>query len=171
MSTGCVPLLKAAPEPEQIADRLDGGGWRGLELCLAAKHVASDEALDEAIRVSSGLGVALTAEAPVGWPSGAFVRVDRLDEEARAGIDRSARFAAEIGSPVLTIHLFVPLAPDEFRADLPLGEAAVEEFLRYYADLDYRTIGEVLEIETGTVSATLAAAHNSLRDAIEGVRT
>jgi len=84
MSTGCVPLLKAAPEPEQIADRLDGGGWRGLELCLAAKHVASDEALDEAIRVSSGLGVALTAEAPVGWPSGAFVRVDRLDEETLA---------------------------------------------------------------------------------------
>ena len=30
-----VPLLKAAPEREQIADRLDGGDWRGLELCLA----------------------------------------------------------------------------------------------------------------------------------------
>ena len=44
-------------------------------------------------------------------------------------------------------------------------------FLRYYADLDYRTIGEVLEIETGTVSATLAAAHRSLRDAIEGVKS
>jgi RNA polymerase sigma-70 factor (ECF subfamily) len=44
-------------------------------------------------------------------------------------------------------------------------------FLRYYADLDYRTIGNVLDIETGTVSATLAAAHKSLRDAIEGVRS
>jgi RNA polymerase sigma-70 factor (ECF subfamily) len=44
-------------------------------------------------------------------------------------------------------------------------------FLRYYADLDYRTIGEVLEIETGTVSATLAAAHRTLREAIEGVRS
>jgi RNA polymerase sigma-70 factor (ECF subfamily) len=44
-------------------------------------------------------------------------------------------------------------------------------FLRYYADLDYRTIGDVLEIETGTVSATLAAAHASLRGAIEGVRS
>jgi RNA polymerase sigma-70 factor (ECF subfamily) len=43
-------------------------------------------------------------------------------------------------------------------------------FLRYYADLDYRTIGEVLEIEMGTVSATLAAAHRSLREAIEGVK-
>jgi RNA polymerase sigma-70 factor (ECF subfamily) len=42
-------------------------------------------------------------------------------------------------------------------------------FLRYYADLDYRAIGEVLGIETGTVSATLAAAHQTLRTAIEGV--
>lgn len=42
-------------------------------------------------------------------------------------------------------------------------------FLRYYADLDYRTIGQVLGIETGTVSATLAAAHERLREAIEGV--
>ncbi len=45
MSTGCVPLLKAAPEREQIADRLDGGDWRGIELCLAGKHVASDAAV------------------------------------------------------------------------------------------------------------------------------
>ena len=134
MSTGCVPLLKAAPEPRQVAERLDGSGWRGLEFCLAGTHVASDAAVEEAIGVASGLGVAVTAEAPVSWPSGAFVRVDRLDEEARVGIDRSARFAAEIGSTVLTIHLFVPLSPAEFRAVGPIDERAVEEFLRYYAD-------------------------------------
>lgn len=45
----------------------------------------------------------------------------------------------------------------------------VAVFLRYYADLDYRTIGQVLGVETGTVSATLAAAHQTLRTAIEGV--
>jgi RNA polymerase sigma factor (sigma-70 family) len=36
-------------------------------------------------------------------------------------------------------------------------------FLRYYADLDYRGIAEALEIEVGTVSATLNAAHERLR--------
>lgn len=41
-------------------------------------------------------------------------------------------------------------------------------FLRYYADLDYRTIAAVLGIEIGTVSATLASAHQSLRSAMEG---
>jgi RNA polymerase sigma-70 factor (ECF subfamily) len=36
-------------------------------------------------------------------------------------------------------------------------------FLRYYADLDYRSIAAALGIEVGTVSATLSAAHASLR--------
>lgn len=42
-------------------------------------------------------------------------------------------------------------------------------FLRYYADLDYRTIAAVLEIEIGTVSATLAAAHRSIRSSLKEV--
>ncbi len=36
-------------------------------------------------------------------------------------------------------------------------------FLRYYVGLDYRAIGEAMEIEVGTVSATLASAHATLR--------
>jgi RNA polymerase sigma-70 factor (ECF subfamily) len=36
-------------------------------------------------------------------------------------------------------------------------------FLRYYADLDYRSIAVALGVEVGTVSATLSAAHASLR--------
>lgn len=40
-------------------------------------------------------------------------------------------------------------------------------FLRYFADLDYRTIARVLDIEPGTVSATLSAAHQTLRKRLE----
>jgi DNA-directed RNA polymerase specialized sigma24 family protein len=36
-------------------------------------------------------------------------------------------------------------------------------FLRYYADLDYRSIGRVLGIRSGTVGATLNAAHARIR--------
>jgi RNA polymerase sigma factor (sigma-70 family) len=36
-------------------------------------------------------------------------------------------------------------------------------FLRYFADLDYRSIATALEVEVGTVSATLATAHAALR--------
>jgi RNA polymerase sigma-70 factor (ECF subfamily) len=42
-------------------------------------------------------------------------------------------------------------------------------FLRYYADLDYRQIAIALDIAVGTVSATLNAAHQTLRKTIEEV--
>ena len=44
-------------------------------------------------------------------------------------------------------------------------------FLRCYADLDYVAIGEALGIRTGTVAATLNAAHTALRSRLEEVRT
>jgi len=139
MSTGSatIPLLKAAARAEQVAERLAGGPWRGLELALMPADVASDaaarRAADEVRRGLDGRPAVLTAEAPVAWPSGAFVRVDRLDDEARAGIARSADVAARIGAPVLTIHLFIPQTPAEFRAADPVDERAVAAFLEAFA--------------------------------------
>ena len=40
-------------------------------------------------------------------------------------------------------------------------------FLRYFADLDYRSIATALDVEVGTVSATLATAHAALRRSYE----
>jgi RNA polymerase sigma factor (sigma-70 family) len=42
-------------------------------------------------------------------------------------------------------------------------------FLRYRADLDYRSIALVLGVEVGTVSATLHAAHGTLKRLLEEV--
>ena len=59
--------------------------------------------------------------------------------------------------------------------DLHVRLAALPErqrlvvFLRYFADLDYREIAETLDIRVGTVSATLHAAHTSLRTALTEV--
>src|SRR3989440_5706603 len=138
MSTGSrtIPQLKSAPEPDQLADRLDGGDWQGIEIALMPKEGADGAARArgaEAARTAAA-GVVVPAEAPVAWPSGAFVRVDRLDEEARAGVEGSPEFAARVGSPVLTIHLFIPLSPDEFGASGAVDAAAVEEFLGFYAE-------------------------------------
>ena len=44
-------------------------------------------------------------------------------------------------------------------------------FLRYYADLDYRSIAQALDVEVGTVSATLSAAHSALRRQLREVET
>ena len=73
-----IPLLKAAPEADQLARPPRRRPWRGLELGLNTPHVASEAALARAIEVARarhrGLGMAVTAEAPLAWPSGAFVR-------------------------------------------------------------------------------------------------
>lgn len=42
-------------------------------------------------------------------------------------------------------------------------------FLRYWADLDYRSIAGVLGVEIGTVSATLGAAYRMLRRSLQEV--
>lgn len=42
-------------------------------------------------------------------------------------------------------------------------------FLRYFAGLDYRAVATALDVEVGTVSATLAAAHAALRRSMEEV--
>ena len=57
----------------------------------------------------------------------------------------------------------------EWIARLPERQRLVI-FLRYYADLDYRTIAQVAGTEVGTVSATLSAAHTALRRQLREVR-
>jgi len=44
-------------------------------------------------------------------------------------------------------------------------------FLRYYADLDYAAIAEALGTAPGTIAATLHAAHETLRRALQEVET
>jgi RNA polymerase sigma factor (sigma-70 family) len=85
---------------------------------------------------------------------------------------KRARYAAPDGTHVRTG------APDgrgddDLRAALALlpERQRVVLFLRYYADLDYRAIGETLGIATGTVAATLNAARCALRRSLEGVGT
>jgi RNA polymerase sigma factor (sigma-70 family) len=41
-------------------------------------------------------------------------------------------------------------------------------FLRYYADLDYTTLAQVLEVSTGTVGATLHSARRKLAQLLPG---
>ena len=56
------------------------------------------------------------------------------------------------------VHAWVAALPERQRLAV---------FLRYFADLDYRSIAAALEVEVGTVSATLATAHAALRRSYE----
>jgi len=66
-----------------------------------------------------------------------------------------------------------PEQDTELRAALALlpERQRTAVFLRYYADLDYAAIGEALGIATGTVAATLNAAHAALRTRLQEART
>jgi RNA polymerase sigma factor (sigma-70 family) len=77
-------------------------------------------------------------------------------------------------------HLLAPAdelesAPDRF-GDVGFVRDAIRQlpprqrdalFLRFYLDLDYRAIADALEIEIGTVSATLHAARAALARTME----
>jgi RNA polymerase sigma-70 factor (ECF subfamily) len=59
-----------------------------------------------------------------------------------------------------------PYGVDAWLEQLPERERLVV-FLRYFADLDYRSIAAALDVKVGTVSATLHAAHETLRRSLE----
>jgi RNA polymerase sigma-70 factor (ECF subfamily) len=79
---------------------------------------------------------------------------DAVDEPT-AGGSSNGHVADELG-----VRRWVAALPERQRLAV---------FLRYYADLDYRAIAAVLEIEVGTVSATLSAAHEALRRMLKEV--
>lgn len=62
-----------------------------------------------------------------------------------------------------------PYGVDAWLAALPERERSAV-FLRYFADLDYRSIATALDVKVGTVSATLHAAHEALRRSLEEAR-
>jgi RNA polymerase sigma factor (sigma-70 family) len=80
----------------------------------------------------------------------------RLDRVATALPEEPATNGSGFGE----VRSFVSVLPEQQRLAV---------FLRYYADLDYAAIAEVLGVTTGTVGATLTAARGSLKRALEGV--
>ncbi len=78
---------------------------------------------------------------------------------------RASEFGRDSGSATTPSTNHVP----EHDAAVRAWVAALPErqrlavFLRYFADLDYQSIAVALEVEVGTVSATLATAHAALR--------
>jgi RNA polymerase sigma-70 factor (ECF subfamily) len=75
--------------------------------------------------------------------------------------------------PFVELPVGEPSTNGRNESELDVRLAALPErqrlvvFLRYFADLEYREIATALGIETGTVSATLHAAHASLRKGYE----
>jgi RNA polymerase sigma-70 factor (ECF subfamily) len=80
----------------------------------------------------------------------------RLARQQRVLPLAGSEFSSADGQPFdrLELRSWVAALPDRQRTAL---------FLRYFADLDYRTIADLLGVEVGTVSATLSSAQARLR--------
>lgn len=81
----------------------------------------------------------------------------RPPQETALAEDIEDRHAAQPATSPSIKHLIAEL-PERQRVAL---------FLRYYADMDYRSIANVLGIKIGTVGATLNDAHANLRSGLE----
>lgn len=122
---------------------------------------AVQEAFARAVRARSGF----RGEGPLeAWLWRAVVNEARRLAGRRREIVEEPAHLLDNGQPEPDVALRSLIAALPERQRLVL-------FLRYYADLDYRAIARVLDVEVGTVSATLHAAHAALRTAMEGVRT
>ena len=82
-------------------------------------------------------------------------RASELEWESESATAPSTNHVPEQDA---TVRAWVALLPERQRLAV---------FLRYFADLDYRSIATALEVEIGTVSATLATAHAALRRSYE----
>jgi len=85
----------------------------------------------------------------------------RRDTSAQRANDPSVELTATSG-------LVVDAGVRALLATLPERQRLVL-FLRYYADLDYQAIAEVLEIQPGTVGATLNQAHTAMKRLLKEV--
>jgi RNA polymerase sigma-70 factor (ECF subfamily) len=94
----------------------------------------------------------------------------------RLVVNAARRLAAERPGPAAPPEAAVAArngSPDEPDGTIRSVVAALPErqrlvvFLRYYADLDYNAIAEALDVQPGTVAATLNAARGAIRRQLE----
>ena len=123
-----------------------------------AAHDAVQEGVARALRGGPGSAAMALLE---GWIWRAVVNAAR-----------SARAPRPVREPAVE-RATAPEAAED--GELRAAVAALPErqrlavFLRHYADLDYASIAEALEIAPGTVGATLSAAYSTLRTRLEEI--
>jgi RNA polymerase sigma-70 factor, ECF subfamily len=128
----------------------------------ASGHDAVQEGFAQALREQQSFRGDGPLDAWV-WRIVVNAAVDTLRRsEAQRTIPEAAELASTNGhvSDETGVRAWVAALPERQRLAV---------YLRYYADLEYRALAQVLGVEVGTVSATLSSAHRALRRSLEEV--
>lgn len=140
--------------------------FRRVAFALLRDQEEAREAVQEAFARAVGARASFRGEGELEawvWRTLTNICLDAKRQDARrngAGAVAPEPVMDESGALDERVRAAVGLLPERQRVVL---------FLRYYADLPYDGIGEVLGIERGTVAATLHAAHASLRQTMKEV--
>jgi RNA polymerase sigma factor (sigma-70 family) len=129
----------------RVAEAITGDPERGLD--------AVQEGFAQAIRSREGFRGDASLSTWV-WRCVVNAAKDSraLDVQEAAAVEPEA--PANENSSALELRKLIAALPERQRLTL---------FLRHYADLDYASIASVLNVELGTVGATLNRAHAALR--------
>ena len=155
-------------EREQAIERVYRERYVGFRNALATvtgSYETARDAVQEAFALAVRERSSFRGDAPLeAWLWGIVLNA-AATEQRRAGREAPAddldrRRNGRVDQADDDVRIAVARLPERQRLVL---------FLRYYADLDYRTIAELLGIEVGTVSATLSAAHQNLRKRLREV--
>lgn len=130
----------------------------------ASGHDAAQDGFSQALRQQTTFRGEGTLEA---WVWRAVVNSALTLRRRRIGRREDPEFAGTEAST--NSHVVDDLGVRHWVAALP-EQQRLAIYLRYYADLDYRSIALVLGVEIGTVSATLNSAHQALRRSLEEVQ-
>jgi len=136
------------PRFVQVAQAVVGDRERAVE--------AVQDGFADAIRSRAGF----RGEGPLeAWVWRAVVNAaKKATRRALVEVGHDLEEAYEVPPSVMEASPLVAALPERQRLAV---------FLRYYADLDYRSIAAVLGVEVGTVSASLASAHAAIRKAVK----
>ncbi len=137
-----------------------------MAIAIVGDEVAADDVVQETFARAIRAGHTYRADGSVeAWVWSVLLNTARA-ARSRTGeaLDSPMPFIVGDGQPDVGdddgVRAWVAALPERQRLAV---------FLRYYADLDYRSIASALGVEVGTVSATLSAAHTALRRMLKEV--
>jgi RNA polymerase sigma factor (sigma-70 family) len=126
----------------------------------ASGHDAVQDGFAQALREQQSFRGEGPLEAWV-WRTGVKAALaGRRSWKARREAPEAVGIAANGQADESSVRAWVAALPERQRLAV---------YLRYYADLDYRSIAHALGVEVGTVSATLSSAHEALRRSMKEV--
>lgn len=137
--------------------------FRRVAAAMLGNREAARDAVQEGFAVAVRKRKSFRAEGPLEawlWR----VVINAVREQARRPVEVldpepvASRNGSHADEPDARVRVALAVLPERQRLAL---------FLRYYADLDYRSIAETLGVAVGTVGVTLNSAHARLRELLE----